>query len=242
MEEMSFHKENREPVRKRGLPNPQKVGFLMGVVAFFAPCVLFYFPSYRDSELSVIALMWTLLVRTTGWHIIVPNFLDFLDFIFHPLILLQDIQNIPPLMLPDVLFLSMIIISSGWYFIGIRILFAYQTMRYFQGKTTRKRLFIMGVLAEFPMAIVTFGEILRFVILTVMNPGGQFTLSLSIFSPIPIPCMLIFGMLLIRYFPAPGESDWDLEKETKKWLPETNPDSTKTQENKLTHSTNKFYE
>jgi hypothetical protein len=229
MEEMSFHKENREPVRKRGLPNPQKVGFLMGVVAFFAPCALFYFLSYRDSELYVIALMWTLLVRTTGWHIIVPNFLD---FIFLPLILLQDIQNIPPLILPDVLFSSIIIIiSSGWYPIGIRILFAYQTMRYFQGKTTRKRLFIMGVLAEFTMAIVTLGEILRFVILTVMYEGGQFTLSL--FSPIPIPCMLVIGILLLLYFPAPGESDWDLKRETKKWWLKTSPDSTETQEDKL---------
>jgi hypothetical protein len=104
-------------------------------------------------------------------------------------------------------------------------------MRYFQGKTTRKRLIILGVIAELPFAPLLLWEILHFVILTTMHPGGDFTLSL--FSLIPIPCMLVLGVLLLRYFPTPSESDWDLESETKKWLPETSPDSTKPQEDKL---------
>jgi hypothetical protein len=201
MEEMSFQKENREPVRKRGLPNPQKVGFLMGVVALVAPYQFIYYPSFRFPEVHIFAVMWTLLVRTTGWYFEVPNYL-----------------NLPLSML------YRLIIIIG-YLIGIRILFAYQTMRYFQGKTTRKRLIILGVLAELPLAVTLLMNILEFIILTAMYEGGQFTLSL--FSPIPIPIMLPLVLFLFRYFPTPGKSDWDLERETKKWLPETSPDSTK---------------
>jgi hypothetical protein len=200
MEEMSLHKENSEQVRKRELPNPQKVGILMGVVALVAPYGFIYYPSYRDPRLFIYAVMWGLFVHTTGWYFEVPNYL-----------------NIPLSML-----YQMIIVFG--YLIGTRVLFAHQTMRYFQGKATRKRLIVLGVLAELSMAVILIMDMLQFIILTVRNPGGQFTLSL--FSPIPIPIMLPLVLFLLRYFPTPSESDWDLERETKKWLPETSPDST----------------
>jgi hypothetical protein len=202
-----MNKENREPLRKRGLPNPQKVGLLMGVVAMVAPFLFSYLPSYRFPELHIGALMWTLSVYATEWHFIINN-------------LLEPFLYIDPMDL-----------FSVWI-IGIRILFAYQTMRYFQGKTTRKRLIILGVIAELPFAPLLIWEILHFVILTVMNPGGQFTLDL--YSPITIPCMLVFCLLLLRFFPTPGKSDWDLKKEDKKWWLKTGPDSTKAEEDKLT--------
>jgi hypothetical protein len=208
-----MNKENREPLRKRGLPNPQLVGLLMGAVALVAPFLFSYHPSYRFPELHIGALMWTLSFYATEWHFIVNNLLD-------PFLHID----------PTDLF--------GIWIIGTRMLFAHQTMRYLQGKTTRKRLLILGIIAELPMAPFLLMNILQFVILTTMNPGGDFTLSL--FSLIPIPCMLIFGILLLRYFPAPDESDWDLKRETKKWWLKTGSDSAKVEEDKLAHATNEF--
>jgi hypothetical protein len=205
-----MNKENREQDRKREPPNPKQVGLLMGVVALVAPYQFIYYPSFRFPEVNIFAVMWTLLVSTTGWYILIPNYL-----------------NLPLSML------YRLIIIIG-YLIGIRILFAYQTMRYFQGKTTRKRLIILGVLAELPLAVTLLMNILEFIILTAMYEGGQFTLYL--FSPIPVPSMLPLVLLLLRYFPTPSESDWDLERETEKRWVETGSDSTKTQEDKLTQA------
>jgi hypothetical protein len=220
MDDLIMNQENREQVRKRGLPNPHLVGFLMGIVALVAPNGFIYYPSYRFPEFHVGGAVWGLSFYATEWRFTVINLLE---TIFLPLIILQDRQNIPPLILPDVLFLSIIIMSIEWYFIGIRILFAYQTMRYFQGKTTRKRLFILGVLAELPYAPLQLYDILRVVIMTAMGTKT----SIVFILPIPIPCMLVFCLLLFRYFPMPSESDWDLERETEKRWVETGKDSTK---------------
>jgi hypothetical protein len=209
-----LHKENNEQFRKRGLPNPQKVGFLMGVVALVVPAVFLYHPSYRLPVLHISAVMWTLSFYGTEWRFTISN-------------LLYPLLNMNPMNL------------IGFWIIGTRILFAHQTMRYFQGKTTRKRLIILGIIAELSNVPFLLVIILQFVIRTVIYEGGQFTLDLS--SPIPIPCMLVLGLLLLRYFPSPGESDWDLKKETKKWWLKTGPDSTKAQEDKLAHATNEFY-
>jgi hypothetical protein len=216
MEDSSLHKKNREKVKNRKLPDSQRVGLLMGVVALVAPYQFIYYPSFRFPEVHIFAVMWTLLVRTTGWYFEVPNYL-----------------NLPLSML------YRLIIIIG-YLIGIRILFAYQTMRYFQRKTTRKRLIILGVLAELPLAVTLLMNILEFIILTAMYEGGQFTLYL--FSPIPVPSMLPLVLLLLRYFPTPGESDWDLESETKKWQLETGPDPAMVEEDRLAHTSNEFYD
>jgi hypothetical protein len=198
MGDLRMYKENHKLVRKRELPNPQLVGLLMGVVALVAPYGFTYYPSFRFPEVNIFAVMWMLWVSTTGWYFEVTNYLVLpLEFLFQ---------------------LMMII----FYLIGIRILFAYQTMRYFQGKTTRKRLIILGVIAELPMAALLLMDTLQFIILTILGVD----VYIGSTYPIPIPCMLVIGILLLRYFPAPGESDWDLKRETRKWWLKTKPEST----------------
>jgi hypothetical protein len=174
----------------------------MGVVALVAPYGFRYHPDINFPEIYVYAVVWGLLVHTTAWYLELPPYLDILQF--------------PP----GTLFYLVIILL---YLFGIRILFAYQIMRYFQGKTTRKRLITVGVLAEFPMAAATIGDILLFVILII----NRTITYLSFWYLIPTPVMLLLGFLLLRFFPAQGESDWDLKKESKKWWPETSPDSNK---------------
>ena len=197
MGDLRMNKENREPLRKRKLPNPQLLGLLMGVVALVAPAVFSYIPSYRFPVLHISAVMWTLSFYATEWRFTVTNFLA--------LLLYMDLMNV-----------------FGVWIIGIRILFAYQTMRYFQGKTTRKRLIALGIIAELPFAPLLLWDILHSIILNAMGVQTSFGFT----SPIPIPCMLVVGILLFRYFPTPSKTDWDLERETeKKWV-ETGPDST----------------
>jgi hypothetical protein len=199
MGDLRMHKENCEQLQKHKIPNLNLVGFLMGVVALAAPYEFYYYPSVHSPEIRINSVMWILKVDATEWYFRLHNYL-----------------NLPL----GYLFQSIVIV---WYLIGIRILYAYQTVKYFQGKTTRNRFIALGVVADLPwvglLLVITF----EFVIDTVMGVMTSFGFTF----PIPIPCMLIFGMLLLRYFPAPGESDWDLERETKKWLPETSPDSTK---------------
>jgi hypothetical protein len=197
-----LHEENREQVQSRKLSGPQLIGLLMGVVALVAPYGFEYYPDVNFPEVYVLAVVWVLLVRTTGWYLKLPPYLDILQLQLGPLFYL---------------------IITPLFLLGIRILFAYQTVRYFHGKTTRKRLIAVGVLAEFPMAVFLLGDILRFIILII----NRTITSFPSYPIIPIPCMLVLVLLLLRYFPTPGESDWDLKKESKKWWPETSPDSTK---------------
>jgi hypothetical protein len=208
MGDLRMNKENREQVQKRGHPNPQQVGILMGVVAVVVPYGFSYHPDINFPEIYVYAVVWGLLVRTTAWYLELPPYLDILQ--------LQA----------GSLFLWII---TFMYLLGIRILFAYQTVRYFHEKTTRKRLITVGVLAEFPMVVFLLGDILRYIILII----NRTITSFPSYPIIPIPCMLILGMLLLRYFPTPSESDWDLERETEKMWVETGSDSTKAQEDKL---------
>jgi hypothetical protein len=199
---MSLYKENREQVRKRGHPDPHRVGLLMGVVALVAPYGFEYHPDVNFPVVYIYAVVWGLLVRTTGWYLKLPPYFDILQLQAGSLFLL---------------------IITFMYLLGIRILFAYQTVRYFHGKTTRKRLISLGVIAEFPDAIFLLGDILRFIILIINRTITNF----PSYPIIPIPCMLLLGLLLLRYFQTPGESEWDLKKESKKWWPETSPDSNK---------------
>ena len=136
-----MNKENREQVRKRELPDPHRVGLLMGAVALAAPYGFIYYPSYRDPRLLIYAVMWGLFIRATGWYFEVPNYLS----------------------IPLSMLYQMIIVFG--YLIGTRVLFAHQTMRYFQGKATRKRLIVLGVLAELSMAVILIMDMLQFIIL-----------------------------------------------------------------------------
>ena len=201
MGDLIMNKENCESLRKGGLPNPQQVGLLMGVVALVAPYGFIYYPSVRFPEVHIFAVIWLLLIGVTGWYFLV-NILDHL--------LTMNFQ----------------IIMIYFFLIGVRILFAYQIMRYFQRKTTRKRLITLGVIAELPMALFLLMDILHFVILTILGKIGGF----DFLTPIPIPCMLILSFLFLRFVPALGESDGDLKRKTEEWWLETNPDPAKVQE------------
>jgi hypothetical protein len=205
MGDLRMNKENSEQVQNHGLPNPLLAGLLMGVVALMAPYGLNYYPDGSSPRVYVQAAVWMLLISPTWWHFEVATYLSaLLEMFFY-------------------------LIYYILYIIGIRILFAIQTIRYFQGKTTRKHLIIFGMLAELPYAPLQLWEILRFVNM-IINRGST---NLSIGSQIPIPCMLVLVLLLLRFFPAQGESDWYLKRETEEWWLETGPDSAKVEENKL---------
>jgi hypothetical protein len=187
--------QNREPFRKLGLKDPRLVGLLMGAVALLAPFMFSYYPSVRFPEVHIGGLIWGLSFYTTEWRFGVDNPLD------------------PFSMSPGMLIILWII--------GIRLLFAYQTMRYFQRKTTKVRMLAVGVLAELPLVPHILLLKLYEAILIAIGVDA----SIGTGFPIPIPCMLVISLLLLRFVPISSESMEELKSDTRKLLVKTSPDS-----------------
>ena len=126
---------------------------------------------------------------------------------------IRDVSNI--YLVSDSLYIR----PEFWLWIGFRILFPYQMMRYYQGKTTRKRTLVLGVYTELLEVPLTIFEAIFVALIYRMWSG------IYILSRFPIPLLLIVGIWLIRFFPAPSKQDWDLEGETRKWWLENGPSS-----------------
>lgn len=94
-----------------------------------------------------------------------------------------------------------LIILSGLSLTFMRLVFVYQMHRYLLGRTTRKRTIIVGILSELQIAIMTLPV---FLILSLL---GTFELIFGFF--IPIPVLLLVGLIIMRVVPTSKiESPW----------------------------------
>ena len=174
---LGVNKESCEPLPKCGSLDPRVVGLLMGVLAFVAPFEFHFDEFYDIPYLRITALMYGLWLGTTGCHI--------------------EIYGLDPwaYMLP-----------SYTYVLVIRILFAFQMVRYYQGKTTRMLTLVWGVVADLGYTPTILLENLWHFIF------GFYEGIINV--PVPIPVLLVVCTLLNRFFPAPPERIWDSVSDT----------------------------
>ncbi len=96
----------------------------------------------------------------------------------------------------------------GLPFMFLRLVFVYQIFKYYLGRTSRKRVVIAGILAELQFALISLAII----------PIGLSSSSLAAILSIPIPILLIVGLIMVRYIPkSQGISEWTALDEDKDW-------------------------
>jgi len=90
----------------------------------------------------------------------------------------------------------------------LRLAYAYQMVRFYKGRTTKKRTLTLGVVSELPFAIL----FIPFFIMWFLNPYG----SMNLTGPTLI--LLIVGILIIRLKPPPEPPEiWKEMPEEKPW-------------------------
>jgi len=90
----------------------------------------------------------------------------------------------------------------------LRLAYAYQLVRFYKGRTTKKRTQTLGIVSELPFAIM----FLPYLFMWFLNP----------FSPValagPTLILLIVGTLIIRLKPPPGSPEmWEEMSAEKPW-------------------------
>ena len=104
--------------------------------------------------------------------------------------------------------LSFTFFLVGLPFMFFRLVFVYQVYKYYLGTTSRKRVVITGILGELQFPIIS----LLMIPICLSNP------NLAVIISIPIPILLIAGLLMLRYIPKPkGISEWTELDEDKDW-------------------------
>ena len=94
-----------------------------------------------------------------------------------------------------------LILLSGFSLTFMRLVFVYQMHRYLLGLTTSKRTIIVGILSELQIVIMILPV---FIILSLL---GTFELIFGLF--IPIPVLLLVGLVIMRVVPSNKiESPW----------------------------------
>jgi hypothetical protein len=119
----------------------------------------------------------------------------------------------------DVLFgVAFLLVALPFTF--LRLVFVYQIYRYFCGKTTVRNTILIGVLAEIQFPLIGF----------VMMPFAIGSPSIAVFFAIPVPLLLIIGLIFLRYVPIPQPIDgWkDLDKGPD-WWEQTTQSTTESQ-------------
>ena len=104
--------------------------------------------------------------------------------------------------------LSFTFFLVGLPFMFLRLVFVYQVYKYYLGTTSRKRVLITGILGELQFPLIS----LLMIPICLLNP------SLAVIISIPIPILLVAGLLMLRYIPrAQGVSGWTKLDEDKDW-------------------------
>lgn len=85
-------------------------------------------------------------------------------------------------------------------FVFLRLVYAYQMVRFYKGLTTKKRTLALGIVSELPFAIL----LIPFFILSLLDP------YISIMLAGPTLILLIVGILIIRLKPPPESPEmWE---------------------------------
>jgi len=92
----------------------------------------------------------------------------------------------------------------------LRIGFMVMMIRLYQGKTTRKRTLIVGILSELQLVGFFYGNML---IMMLIYPYPMFYLQIMI----PIPILLLVGFLIMHFDPPTEGTTWIEEEKTGSW-------------------------
>ncbi|MCK4484017.1 MAG: hypothetical protein KAU89_04285 [Candidatus Thorarchaeota archaeon] len=107
------------------------------------------------------------------------------------------------LVIADILTLSM---SLPFGF--LRFAYAYQMVRLYKGRTTKKRTLTLGIVSELPFAILFIPNL----IMWLLTPYGPMALGG------PTLILLIVGILIVRFRPPPETPEiWEDLSEEKSW-------------------------
>lgn len=101
-------------------------------------------------------------------------------------------------------------------FTFLRLVFVYQVYRYFCGLASRRNTILIGVLAEIQFPLIGL----------IMMPFAIGSPSIAVVLAVPVPLLLIVGVIFLRYVPIPQPIDgWkELDKGPDWW--EQTPQST----------------
>lgn len=96
------------------------------------------------------------------------------------------------------------VIGQSIQFTLLRPLFAFQMVRFYQNKTSKKMTLLVGLLVELQVLVVSL-----------IWSGNIFT---SNTLRIPLPVLLLIGYLLMRFIPPKKSELWlEKEEETQEW-------------------------
>ncbi|MFW9846125.1 MAG: hypothetical protein ACFFD6_05230 [Candidatus Thorarchaeota archaeon] len=95
----------------------------------------------------------------------------------------------------------------------MRPVFAFMTMRAYQGKTTGRRALLSGLIAEVQLPLFFYGI---FLVSFMMYPYPAYIPLL-----LPIPILIIVGLVILRAFPPDARpTKWSEEDQKKSWWDE----------------------
>ncbi len=94
------------------------------------------------------------------------------------------------------------------YYGFLRLAYAYQMVRLYKARTTKKRTLTLGIVSELPMTL----PLLEVLIMWLLNPYGPMVLGG------PTLILLIVGTLIIRFRPPPESPEiWEAMPEEESW-------------------------
>ena len=85
-------------------------------------------------------------------------------------------------------------------FTFMRFVFGYMLYRLYSGKSTIKRVMLTGIIMELFMPVI---YLVSYLPMLLMNPGW---FSMPVLLPIPI--LLLYGVVIIKLFPSPKDELW----------------------------------
>ena len=97
----------------------------------------------------------------------------------------------------------------GGLFMCLKLVFVHQVYKFYLYRTTMKRVAIYGILSELQFTLISLAII----------PFGLLMPSMAVLIPIPLPFLLVTGLLIVRFIPqAKKKPGWvELEDERDWW-------------------------
>ena len=113
---------------------------------------------------------------------------------------------------PLIVILELHVLLVSTFLFTLRPIFVFQIIRYYNGKTTKKNTFVIGLMSELQVIIIA-GFVWVTTVITSPYPPG---VVLSFYIPIPI--LFFMGYMLMEYIPAPDITrTWKTLENQKKW-------------------------
>ena len=107
-------------------------------------------------------------------------------------------------------------------FTFLRLVFGYMLYRLYCGKTTQKRVLLTGIVMELFLPVF---YLMTYLPMLVMYPGW-YTIPVLL----PIPILLLYGVVIVKGFPPPQDKLWIETEKTEYWWEQTKKETDNPQE------------